>query len=512
MRATRRWIRRLGWLVVVTAAGGCGSDYRPPAFETTGAPAAPLGLEMDLDVDLAQLRIPGVDLPGVRFAMSVELERDGFGDVPARYGLGTGMATWFMGSGPIEDLADGRTVVTVGPDRWVTGRIGPLRVGGATFELMLDGSVDAAATLWEGQARESQSAGMGAFTGRRRLRWLVAGSDFFSAGQVAEVRWVGGTTLQVRNGLEPISSDAVVRVAGRSLYAVNRLSFDNVQQLDPDSDYATAWQVGVGQGANPHDIVEAGDGRFYVSRYEPPFNDLAIIDESDGALLGAIDLSGLAENVDATPRADGLLRAGGVIFVALQDIDRTFTRYAEGKLAVVDPSTDAVAEPIPLGGKNPFAMQLRVGEDGRERIYVALAGILPGLLEQELSGGVVIVDVLNRAVEGWALDDDVAGGNLTGLAIVSERLGYVVASDANFRNRVLAFDPTEGAVLRTVFETSDFIPEISLAAGQVLAIPDRSFAQPRLCLFAVPSNPAVQERPLGCGALQLPPFSVEALD
>ena len=39
----------------------------------------------------------------------------------------------------------------------------------------------------------------------------------------------------------------------------------------------------MGAGAKPHDAVAAADGRIFVSRYEPPFNDLAILSRNDYA-------------------------------------------------------------------------------------------------------------------------------------------------------------------------------------------------------------------------------------
>ena len=124
----------------------------------------------------------------------------------------------------------------------------------------------------------------------------------------------------------------------------------------------------------------------------------------------------------------------------------------------------------------------------------------------------MVVDVANRAVERMALDDDDAGGNIGALAMASEALGYVVVSDTSFLNRVLAFDPVEGEILRTLLETGDLVPELEVDGNRVLALPDRAFTGPKLCLYRVPADPADDETFLGCGGLELPPASVEALD
>ena len=85
-------------------------------------------------------------------------------------------------------------------------------------------------------------------------------------------------------------------------------------------------------------------------------------------------------------------------------------------------------------------------------------------------------------------------------------------STASFVNSVVAFDPVAATVRRTLLETSDLIPEIEIDGDGVLAIPDRSFFQPRLCLYRVPSDPGQDEMLIGCGHVDAPPFSLEALD
>jgi hypothetical protein len=501
---------RILMVALACLAAGCGTDYVPPSFETTGVPAQPLGPVYDLEVSLPHLFVPEVQAAGLNLEMRLELEAAGLGIQAARTVIVE--ATAGMGRAvDVEDLA-GRTTVTMTPSTWATGRIGPLKVGSLLFEMMLDGEPEAGGRLVVGDSWESQTALNGPFRGWSRHRFLVATTDYSATGRVTEVALVKETEIEVRRDLAPVSSDPFLRSSGGAVFALNRFTFDNIQRLDPQRDFATAWQADMGIGANPHDLVLLPDGRAMVSRHEPPFNDVAIIDGESGEILDTIPLGSLAENPDGTPRADGLIQAEGAVFAGLQDIDRTFTRYGQGKLAVLDPLLDALVGVIPLGGKNPGPMELLLGADGRTRIYLALAGIYPGLLPQELSGGVVVVDLVNRAVERWALDDDDAGGNVSGLAMASESLGYVVVSDAAYTNRVLAFDPATGDVRRELLATANYIPEIEIDTGAVLAIPDSDFTSPRLCLYRLPADPAGTETLLGCGMLELTPTSVEALD
>jgi hypothetical protein len=87
-----------------------------------------------------------------------------------------------------------------------------------------------------------------------------------------------------------------------------------------------------------------------------------------------------------------------------------------------------------------------------------------------------------------------------------------VASDATFVNRVLAFDPVGGTIRRTLLETTQFIPEVEVDSGGILALPDTTFNRPRLCLYRVVPDPGDAEVTLGCADLDLMPFSLEALD
>lgn len=503
-----RLILATAGLAAVLALVGCGSDYRPPEFEVTGVPAAPVGQQIDIDVVLPGIVVGGIPGAGVRLEMRLDIEGGGPGKHDARVipirATASGRRVDF------ENISGAGTSVTIGPDRWFTGRIGALRVGNTSFEMMLDGVPEPGGRAVSGDARESQTGTPGTFEGWRRQRFLAAVTDF-SAGRVAEIAWVRDRAIEVRHDLAPTSGDPFVRRSGGAVFIVNRFLADNIQRLDPQDRFSTSWQRSVRTGSNPHDVLVVPGERAYVTRYEPPWNDVAVIDMRDGRTLDSILLSGLAENPDETPRADRMLAVDGDVFVLLQDVDRSFRGFREGKIAVIDPDLDEITGVIPLGGKNPVDLELVPGTEDHPRVAVVLAGILPGLQARELSGGIVVVDAVSRAVERVVLDDDDVDANLSALALPTESLGYVVATDPSYRNRVLAFDLATGEVLRTVYESPDLVAELEVGGG-ILAIPDGSYLAPRVCLFRVPDDPRGTETPLGCAAMQLGPFSVEPLD
>jgi hypothetical protein len=494
---------------VAAVACGCGSDFRPTRLETTGAPAAPLDQVLDVEVSLTHLQVPGALARGADLELRIDVDGHGPGEHPARVAFGPARVD--RGHAIVEDLSTEPPRVVVSGDRWTTSRIGPLRIEGAIFELVLDGALTDDGWSVAGRSWESQSGLEDTFRGWRRHRFLVSGSSFLSSlGRIYVVSLVKERELVVEEAAQ-VASDAIVRVTGGTAFAVNRLGFDNLQRLDPSAGFETAWQAPTGALSNPHDVLVSGD-RGFVTRYEPPYDDVLILELTRGTAVGTIPLGHLATNRHGTPRPDRMREAEDVVFVGLQDIDRTFSRYGEGRLAVFDPDTGEVVDDIPLGGKNPGAIDVLVEPDGATRLYVALSGIFPGTVAQELSGGVVVVSAFTRLVERMALDDDDAGGNIGALAMVAADLGYVVVSDATFRNRVLAFDPRTATVRRTLLDTASFIPDLEVDSRRVLAIPDRATFAERLCLHRVPVDPGLAETSIGCAPLELPPVSVEPLD
>ncbi|HHN74691.1 MAG TPA: hypothetical protein ENK10_05620 [Acidobacteria bacterium] len=495
-------------LLLVGVLAGCGGEVRPAAGEPPGPAAEELGEVFDLDVELPHLVFAARSERGATLSLSVEISGRGEGRRPARLQIEQAR----VGGSPatITNLGGDEIEVTVAGSDWQTSRIGPLQLEGSAFEMLLRGRLSEGGHRLSGASWESQSGLEGRLDGWRRQRFLVAATDFLASGRLRVLAVARRREAIDLGAGARVSADPALSAAGAVL-VINRLGFDNLQRLDPGRDFATAWQQRVGEGANPHDALVLGE-RGFVTRYEPPFSDLALFDPANGEIAASLPLEELAENEDGYPRPDRLALAGGKLFVGLQDIDRTFTRYADGKLAVVDPATLSLEGAVVLPGRNPGRI-IVAREEGREKLFVALAGIFPGLLPQELSGGVAVVDVAGRVFERWALDDDVAGGNVADLALVSDRLAYVLVSDADYVHRVLAFDPASGTVLRTVLETRDFVPAIALSGGGVLAVPDRDYRNPGLCFYLVPRVDGEQvETGLGCLSVPLPPAALVALD
>jgi hypothetical protein len=372
-----------------------------------------------------------------------------------------------------------------------TGFFGPIRVGTANLAPQMAGTLQDRGRHVLGTAALLGAADQGSFQATRRRRYLVAGTDLSSIGKVAVISVKNDAAVSIENDLETISSDPVARVEDGRPFIVNRLSFDNLQGLDPAAGFRTTLQDSVGNGANPHDVAvlppgDAGSaggrsGLAFVTRYEPPYNDVAVLSLDDGAILDSIDLVPYARNADHLPRADQALLLGGRLYVTLEDASRDFRQFMNGRVVVIDPVARSVDSVIDLSGQNPFEALIYSPETGL--IYVGLAGIFPGILPQALTGGIETIDPATRLSRGLLVDDDDLGGNVSAIAVTSAARGYCVVTDSSFHNFLKAFDPVTGEILGTVLDSADEISTIESDGDGFLLVAVDSFFDPRILIL-----------------------------
>ena len=396
-----------------------------------------------------------------------------------------------------------------------TGLFGPIVLGTSSLVLELTGTLADGGRHVAGPAALFGTADTGSFLAVKRRRYLVAGSDLTSPiGKVAVVTVKNDSAISIADDLEVVSSDPVARVSDGRPLVVNRFTFDNLQGLDPAADFKTIFQYSVGGGANPHDAVVlpagapgaegARSGVAFVTRYNPPFNDVAILSLDDGTILDQIDLTPYARNADHTPRADQALLHDGLLYVTMEDANVSYTQFMNGRLLVIDPALRKVIDVIDLSGQNPFESLIYSEDTGL--IYVGLAGIFPGLLKQALTGGIEAVDPSTRQSRGLLVDDDALGGNVSGVAVASAGRGYCVVSDSLFHDHLMAFDPTSGAVLGSLIDTTDPLQAIAYDGDGFLLVADSSSLTPRILILDAATGAMVTSLPA-----RVPPLSFAIL-
>jgi hypothetical protein len=502
--------------VLLLALGGLGcggGGYRGPGGHPLPGPGARLDPIYDLTVSfpLSDVISGGVTYHGILLDLAVTFEDATVRDADPLYRAPCDVVSVAAGGVPQTWSLPQPIVITgsINGTAFATDPFGGIRFGTANLVLTLDGTIEAGARRIEGTAELFGTAERGTFIAVRRRRYLVTGTDFQSSvGEAAMVEVRYERDVSVSGNLQSISSDPVARVEDGRPVVVNRLTFDNLQGLDPHNGFQTAFEHSTGNGSNPHDLVireEEGRPVGYVTRYEPPYDDLGIFDLQDGSILGSIDLRPYATNPDGLPRPDQVLLLDGVLFVTLENIDRRFTTYGNGRLLVVDPASRQVLQVIDLAGQNPFESLVYSPDTGL--VYVGLAGIFPGNpAGQSLTGGVEAIDPQTRRSLGLLVDDDDLGGNVSGVAVPGASRGYAVVSDSAFHNAIKAFDLTTGAVLGSIYDSADPVPDLEADGDGWLLLADQSFTAPRLLildgdtgnlLFAVP--------------LRLPPLSVAVM-
>ena len=119
--------------------------------------------------------------------------------------------------------------------------------------------------------------------------------------------------------------------------------------------------VRTGFSSNPQDYLAIGDGRALLSRYETnpspgeeafdAGGDLLIVDPRQPAIVGRIDMaSGVADVPEAEPRPSRMVPVGDRVVVLLEAISADFSSFADSRVALVDPTEEAIEDVMVLDG------------------------------------------------------------------------------------------------------------------------------------------------------------------
>lgn len=200
-----------------------------------------------------------------------------------------------------------------------------------------------------------------------------------------------------------LSGDVVTpreRPLSGSVVLLDRYPNAVVTWVDPESAIVQAQlSVATGFASNPHDYIELGDGRAYVSRYETnpapgreawdDGGDLLIVNLAPAAIEGRIALSRPDDGV-LLPRPDRMLRAGGHVWVLLQRFDASFSRAGDARIAGVDAARDRVDWVVDLPGVASCG-GIELSASGA-RVAVVCSGTFGEGAAQSDRSGVVLLD------------------------------------------------------------------------------------------------------------------------
>jgi hypothetical protein len=295
----------------------------------------------------------------------------------------------------------------------------------------------------------------------------IPGADYFGDTGQADL----GTDPQ----LDPVLPDranlfggppVVVFREGWSALSLGRIAVINQWSLNVD--YVFSANNGT-DPANPQDVLYLSASKAYVTRFEPPYNDILIVNPQDGSTQGTIDMSGLGTNPDGLPRPTKMIKAGDTVYVLMQNFSLFFPfTYGAGRIAAVDPGADAIDHIIDLATTNPntvaylpFNNSLIVASLG-DWADPALSGIELVDLATQQSSGVV--------VSGSALP---APGFIGNVACLGAGRAVIVSSAADWSgDYAYPLDITGGTVGAHVY-WSFYVADLG-AGGGVLHIADNA--------------------------------------
>lgn len=246
----------------------------------------------------------------------------------------------------------------------------------------------------------------------------------------------------------PVAPDAVASCEGGRPWVIERFGWDTLTVISPESPFSVVAQHSVGSGANPQSMVLLEDDDALISLLDRDY--LLVLDTATGEESARIDLAWAADD-DGLPEAGGMGRAGDLVAVGLQRLDRSTSLWdpsGPGWLALVDPATLDVVDVDPttpepdavvLDGANP-APYAKLWWDG-DRLWVPTVGKY-----RELDGGIEKVDVASGASEGMVVREEDLGGDINDFVVTAQHTAYATVGTPGSTDELVRFDPATGEV------------------------------------------------------------------
>jgi hypothetical protein len=358
-----------------------------------------------------------------------------------------------------------------------------------------------------------------------------------SAGGVAHPDCVDSATGGSGTGSNTLSSDVTLPSQpqrGGDIVVIDRgntaLTFVNPATCAVDR------QISVAGGfarANPHDVVILADDKAYVTRYEKNLtattpeaagDDVLIVDPRDGTALGRIDLSGYAAQVAGSgvtiqARPDRAVVVAGKVAVTLNDEDSAFAVFGEGRVAIIDPTTDTVAQSLAITGLTDCEAMSVI--PGTATLLVSCGGAYTdadpagasGIAVVDMSGATatLVQTFTGTALGGQPVDFQWVAGQATasGTRAFTSLFGAAAfGGSPEVPDAALAVDLGSGATTGVVTLPAYGIGRGALDAAGRLVLPDAGSTPPRVHVYDVSAAPTETTAFVADTVLNLPPREV----
>ncbi|MGH7144701.1 MAG: hypothetical protein ACREJ2_11325 [Planctomycetota bacterium] len=327
---------------------------------------------------------------------------------------------------------------------------------------------------------------------------------------------VDASTHAAASNIAAIDSDAVARVYNGLVWVINRTGENNITVVDPTQGYAVINQFTTndpgGPASNPQDIEFVSLTKAYITRYEQ--NTILIVNPSNGAQLGTINLSSLLNPDPGTEPADtdGIVEMAGAcihnatLYVTVERLDRAnyYTPVGHSYIAVIDTATDTLTGSIQLTYANPSGDLRYI--PSLDRIATVCSGSF-GVAD----GAIEMIDPTSNTDDGAMLLETSLNGDFDDFVVDSATQGYVLYNDFSYNLKVQRFNPTTLTPSGTdVVAVSGFnLSGLALTPdGKQLYVGDRTGVNPGIRIYdTTTSNDAeITTNPIPTG---LPPFEID---
>lgn len=237
----------------------------------------------------------------------------------------------------------------------------------------------------------------------------------------------------------PPFSDLEFLAEHDGLLYVSNAAVGQLVVVDPAASSAIVGAIDLGAFSFPQGIAFAG-GKAYVALNGS--GQVAVVDLASGAVTSNIDLAGQA-SPGAMPLPSRMAVSGNRLLVTLWNLDSFFVPAGNGRLAVVDTSTDALvagASPLDLGSacKNPAGIAVN-----GSTAWVT-CGFFPfdATSAADIQGAALVPVDLSGTTPRVGTAVPVTGA-APGAITFCEGVGF---SGDRFSGNVLRFDPVAGSV------------------------------------------------------------------
>lgn len=168
------------------------------------------------------------------------------------------------------------------------------------------------------------------------------------------------------------------------------------------SDFSVMGQLSVATGfaSNPQDFLWLTDHKAYVTRYETnpapgkkdfdKGGDILVIDPTNREILSRIDIA--EKETDIYPRPTHMVFANNLVWVAIDQLNRDFSKAGNGRVIAVDTLTDMVKYDIEIESfKNCTGI---THAEKHNKLIVSCSGLFHNDLNNKLGeSGIVSIDL-----------------------------------------------------------------------------------------------------------------------